>query len=192
MTQSKKYAVTGGIGSGKTAFINIIKELGYPVFSCDEIYGQLRREEGYLALLSGEFPECVQNGRFDFALLAKLVFSSPDARQRLNALSHPIIMERLFACMDQEKASFAEVPLLYEGGFEGHFDGVIALVRKDDARIDAVRRRDGLSEAEIRARIAAQTNLEIFEKKGAIIIENDGSLEHLRQKAAKLLEALGL
>ena len=43
-----KIAVTGGIGSGKSAVANIIKEQGYAVFSCDEIYNELLRDEAFI------------------------------------------------------------------------------------------------------------------------------------------------
>ena len=44
MMQNKKiYAVTGGIGSGKTAVCRILAEFGYPVFSCDVVYAELTR-----------------------------------------------------------------------------------------------------------------------------------------------------
>lgn len=192
MKQSKKFAVTGGIGSGKSALINILKELGYPVFSCDEIYAELRREEGYLEKLSKEFDECVKDGHFDFTLLSRLVFSSKEARDRLNALSHPLIMERLLKSMEGHEVAFAEVPLLFEGGYETLFDDVIAVVRREDERIAAVCRRDRLSKEEVRSRIAAQTDERTYRAKGAYIVVNDGSLIHLKKKAEDLLKALGL
>ena len=60
MKQNKKIAVTGGIGSGKTLFCNILKEMGCAVFSCDKIYGELIKDEEFLSLLQVFFPECFQ------------------------------------------------------------------------------------------------------------------------------------
>ncbi|MDE6677392.1 MAG: dephospho-CoA kinase, partial [Clostridia bacterium] len=135
MTRNKKIAITGGIGSGKSLFCEILKEKGYSVFSCDSISKQLRKEEEYLSLVKDAFPECVINGSLSEFALSEKVFSDGAARKKLESISHPLIMQRLFAEMEKQPVSFAEVPLLFEGGFEGSFDAVIALVRPKEARI---------------------------------------------------------
>ena len=61
MKQSK-IAVTGGLGSGKSAVCQILKDLGYPVFSCDEINRELWGEEEYLGILAKTFPDCPADG----------------------------------------------------------------------------------------------------------------------------------
>lgn len=190
MKQSKKYAVTGGIGSGKSAFLRALAEAGFPVFSCDAIYAEMRGDARFLRALGELFPACVRNGAFDFSLLSERVFSDEAERARLNAFTHPKIMERLMARMEKEKVSFAEVPLLFEGGYEGAFDGVIALRRDDAARIASVCARSGLSEAEVRARMARQWDAARLAEKKCIIVENDGSEEDLRRKAGEALRSL--
>ncbi len=189
MTQSKKIAITGGIGSGKSAFSALLREKGYPVFSCDEIYAELRREPQYVTALQAVFPDCVKDGTIDKSALSKKVFSDEKELMKLNALSHPLIMERLLQKMERERVCFAEVPLLYEGGFEGLFDGVILLKREKSARIAAVKLRDGLSEEEILARIARQRDHDAS-CGGCIVIENDGTLSDLRGKADEVLKRL--
>ncbi len=190
MTQSKRIAVTGGIGSGKSTLLSILKEFGYPVFSCDEIYRELRKEPSYLALLGEAFPDCMQGDRFDFAALSKKVFSDEAALKKLNALSHPLIMERLLRRM--QGVSFAEVPLLYEGGFESLFDGVLVVVRDKAARISSVMARDSLSEAEILARIRNQIDESDLKDKDCVFIVNDGNIADLKKKTRDALCALNI
>lgn len=190
--QNKKIAVTGGIGSGKSALCAILREKGYPVFSCDEIYAELCGDCDYLSVLGSRFPECIVEGKLDRKKLSQKIFSDPAARDALNALSHPRIMQRLFDRMEKFPVSFAEVPLLYEGGYEGMFDGVIALRRSRERRKDAVRRRDGLSDEQIEARIASQLDERELAKKNCFLIENDGSLTELRTKAEKALQSFGI
>ena len=48
MKQNKKIAVTGGIGSGKSTAIKMIKEHGFAVFSCDEVYADLVKDKRFL------------------------------------------------------------------------------------------------------------------------------------------------
>ena len=61
----KKVAITGGIGSGKSTVSEIIKKSGYPVFSCDEIYGELLSDTAYIETLRTRFPSAVRNGKID-------------------------------------------------------------------------------------------------------------------------------
>lgn len=192
MTQSKKYAVTGGIGSGKSAFSQILRSMGYPVFSCDEIYAALRKEEPYRGALVALFPDCAKGASPDFSAISRKVFSDETALKKLNALSHPLIIERLTARMQSEPVSFAEVPLLYEGNFEGLFDGVVALVRNREERIGAVIERDKLTRDEVLARMSRQVSEEELRGKNCLIIENDGTLDDLRAKAERALALLGI
>ena len=192
MTQSKKYAVTGGIGSGKTAVCGILKEFGYPVFSCDEISRALWKDKAYLEALKALFPSCIKEGEPDKTAISALVFSDEAARRKIEAFSHPRIMEELFAQMNAHAVSFAEVPLLFEGGYEKLFDGVLAVERKEDLRICSVMARDGLSEEAISRRIAAQLPDEERRKKGVICIGNNGSKEELRLFVKNALSLLGL
>ena len=192
MKPSKKIAITGGIGSGKSVLCAILREMGYPVFSCDEIYARLCGEADYIALIEKRFPACVKDGSIDKKALSRLVFADETARNELNGLSHPRIMARLLEQMAGHQVAFAEVPLLYEGGFEGLFDGVIAVIRDKSARVSAVSARSGLSEGEILARMAAQLDEGVYRERGAYLIVNDGSLDDLRQSAQKLIEHFGI
>lgn len=187
MTQNRKIAITGGIGSGKSAFSRILRDRGLPVFSCDEINAELFHDEGYLAALALRFPDCVKGGVPDKAALSARVFSDPAARAALEAIAHPVIMRRLSERMSAFPVSFAEVPLLYEGGFEGMFDAVIALRRDAEARLRAVRERDGLSEEEILRRMSRQIDARSLGERDCILIENIGDLSELKEKALAAL-----
>ena len=192
MTQNKKIAVTGGIGSGKTQFCAIVRDLGYPVFSCDEISDELWKDEGYLAGLSERFPACVEGGALRKDLLSKLVFSDEAALKELNAYAHPRIMGALLERMEACKIAFAEVPLLFEGGYEKLFDGVVVVTREEDARMRAVAARDGLTDGEIRARMRAQRPSSAEVGRKCVLVRNDGSLGELRQEAIEALRKLGI
>ncbi len=190
MKQNKKIAVTGGIGSGKTLFCNILKEMGCAVFSCDEIYGEIIKEEEYLSRLQVLFPECFQNGELNKERLSERIFSDTDAKKRLESLAHPLIMRRLITKMNGEAIAFAEVPLLFEGGFENLFDRVIALVRDKEERIRAVTERSGLSKREVLCRMENQFDPAFLSQKNCHVVVNDGSQEDLKQKAKQLLNKL--
>ena len=190
MMQSKKFAITGGIGSGKSTVCRMLRERGYVVFSCDEIYRELRSEEAYLSRIAEIFPDCLDENGLNAPMLSARVFSDESALERLNAVAHPLVMERLMARMNELPLSFAEVPLLFEGGFEALFDGVLALRREKKVRIAAVRARDGLTEAEILARMARQFDEWLLSQKNCIVLENDGDEKVLSRKLDLALRTL--
>lgn len=192
MTQSRKYAVTGNIGSGKSTVLEILKDLGYPVFSCDEISRGLWQQAEYTEGLARLFPSAVRGGKIGKAPLAALVFSDPSALRTLNAYSHPRIMEELFRRMREYPLSFAEVPLLFEEGLEGGFDGVIAVRRERNARLCAAAERDGSDPSEIERRAANQLDPALLEERDCVIVENDCPKDGLKEKVCAALAALGI
>ena len=129
-----KVAITGGIGSGKSTALSYLKELGYPVFSCDEIYKEVISSKEYIDKIKEFFPEAVTHGCIERKILSEIVFNDPEKRALLNGISHPLIMQKLYEQMDtsENELVFAEVPLLFEGGFENEFDHVIVILRKEE------------------------------------------------------------
>ena len=186
-----KIAITGGIGSGKSAVCRILKERGYPVFSCDEINRTLLSEKSYLDGLCALFPTCVKEKKKKKTALASLVFSDKEALETLNAYAHPRISERLQRDMDgAKKTCFAEVPLLFESGMTKQFDGAIVVLRNKEERIRAVVARDGLTAERAEARMKQQFDYNGPLPDGCLVIENDGDEAALREKVDEALKAL--
>lgn len=186
-----KIAITGGIGSGKSAVCRILKERGYPVFSCDEINRTLLSEKSYLDGLCALFPACVKDGNLQKTALAALVFSDKEALETFNAYAHPRISERLQREMEgARKTCFAEVPLLFESGIAEQFDGVIVVLRNKEERIRAVVTRDGLTAERAEARMKQQFDYDGPLPDGCLVIENDGDEAALREKVDEALKAL--
>ncbi len=193
-----KIAVTGGIGSGKSQVLQLINELGYPTFSCDEIYKEIAQSAEYVKQIGEVFPSCVKNEKLDRKQLSEIVFSNEERRAQLNAISHPLIMNSLLSKMQNcnENFVFAEVPLLFEGKFENRFDFVIVVQRDLKQRIAAIKNRDNLSEEEINNRMQSQidyssnTVQNYFKEKQFFIIENSSSIEELKNQLQKILEKI--
>ena len=186
---TKKIAITGGIGSGKSVVLQCAKNLGYPVFSCDEIYRDIIKTPAYVEKISSIFPDCVIGGAIDKKRLAEIVFNNDGALQKLNEVAHPMIMNVLFSEMDKvkEKIAFAEVPLLFEGGYENKFHETIYVKRNIDARIKAIVRRDQTDECSAKKRIATQFDpdskmgQEKLKNIGASILENNADISYLEK-----------
>ena len=191
----KKIAITGGIGSGKSVAARYLADLGYPVFSCDEIYKEIIESPAYIEKIEHRFPKAVKNKRIDRKALAQAVFNSKENLQFLNSVSHPLIMECLLKKMEKVNSDlvFAEVPLLFEGHFENLFDKVLVLLRDEEKRKKDLVLRDNLSEKEIDSRMQSQFCYTSNEGRlrlkncNACVIENNGNLHDLKNKIDQFL-----
>lgn len=188
----KIIAVTGGIGAGKTTVAKILKDAGYKVFGADETYKKL--------LKNGDFKRKIYNaiglkynGRFIKKQVADAVFGDPDRLKALNDATHSEIMRVMLekskkAALKNGGLVFNEVPLLFEGGFESLYDGVIVVVRNKEVRIAAALARDKTDEKRVLARINNQTDYEKKDLTAYTLIENDGDISSLSKKVKKAVE----
>ena len=194
----KKIAITGGIGSGKSLVLEILRQQGFSCFSCDEIYAELVKEPSYIQTIAGIFPGVVVNGVIDKKQLGVVVFHDNTAREKLNTVAHKEIMAKLYRLMEEANGElvFAEVPLLFEGNYENHFDEVIVVMRSKEERVSSVCTRDDLSKCEVEARISAQFDYEnigqkINQTKQPIhILQNKGDKEELYLATARLVKQI--
>lgn len=192
----KRIAITGGIGSGKSCVLQKLRELGYATLSCDEIYKEIIKEPNYIQTIAQMFPEVVEKEGINRRKLADIVFSDKQKREALEKVAHPLIMSSLYKSMDNANTSlvFAEVPLLFEGGYEKDFDAVILVKREEVDRINAVAKRDGLSIKEIEQRIKSQNNFQTSLSKGkkALIwvLDNNKDLAMLEIRLLEILKEI--
>lgn len=190
MTQSNvKIAITGGIGSGKSTVAEIIRRQGYAVFSCDEIYNELLQNAVFVNKLAEEFDGVLTpDGAIDRVKLSEKVFSDKSALKRLNAFTHPAVMDEVLKKSERYNLSFTEVPLLFENGYEKFFDGVIVVLRDEEERISSVIKRDETDREKVILRIKSQFNYnnDVFAK--YYVIRNGGNFDDL---AAKTYEIVG-
>lgn len=191
----KKFiAVTGGIGSGKSTLLGLFKAAGYPIFSADEIYAELLRNEEFVHLVSlsvGVEPIKTENGlKLDREKIAEKIFSDGNLLKNLNEVTHGAIMtEMQNRAKREDKTVFCEVPLLFEGGYEKLFDLIIVVRRSDEDRIKAVEIRDGKTKEKVKKIIENQFDYsKIIEDGHTIIVENDGDLSALKVNAEKILD----
>ncbi len=194
----KKVAITGGIGSGKSTVLQTIKNLGYPVFSCDEINGELIRQPEYVKKIATLFPSCVKEKEIDKETLAKIIFSDDAARKKLNQAAHPLIMQRLLSKIDECKTPlvFAEVPLLFEGDFVEFFDIILIVTRPLEDRIKSIVKRDKIDCERAKERILAQFDYSLdkvqdkAKNRRLVYFDNDEPMAEIKNKIQKIIETL--
>lgn len=184
-----KIAVTGGIGSGKTTVCNLIKEFGYPVFSCDEVYAELLNGNELAKKIAGEFGEGIlTDGKIDRSKLSEYVFNDKLKLEKLNEITHRKIFEEMFSRAEDCKGLvFFEVPLLFEGNYQNLFDGVVVVLRAEEDRISSIVKRDNLTVEQIKTRIKNQHNYDNCEFAQYYVIHNRGQIDDLRGIISKIL-----
>ncbi len=185
-------AVTGGIGSGKSTVSNIIKELGYAVFSADEVYKNLLNDsEFFNGVLSSVGVTYNGDKKASLKEVSSIVFSSKEALNKLNNYTHPKIMQKLFELNKSKNGVvFNEVPLLFEGGYESFYNEVIIVLRDKQKRIQSIIKRDGLTNQEIENRIKNQFNYENNQIIKHTVIYNDGSLIQLERSVKAVVNEI--
>lgn len=177
-----KVAVTGGIASGKTTVCNYIKEQGYPLFSCDEIYAELLTCGAFTEKLTSEFGNDILavDGGIDRRMLANAVFSDSDKLKKLNEITHPLIFSEMFRRAENCKGLvFFEVPVLFECGYEKLFNEVVVVQRDMNERISSLANRNKLSLKEAQIRVESQLNYDNCKFEEYYVIHNQGNIANL-------------
>lgn len=190
-----KIAVTGGIGSGKSTVCSILRKRGYAVYSCDEVYKLVLRDDCVIKQLAAEFGDGIVNddGTLNRVKLSAIVFDDEEKLKRLNKITHPKIFDKMFyLSKEDEGVVFFEVPLLFEGGYQVLFDDVLVILRDDNKRIEGVVQRDGLTENEVKNRLNKQTNYNIADLSKYYVIHNNDNIVNLNNKIEDFLVAIAL
>ena len=191
------YGITGGMGSGKSTVSNHIRSLGYVVLDADQISRDLMVPGSpLLQKLQRVFGEEIVDGygELDRRKLADMVFSDRGKTKKLNRITHDAIYKKVTEeykrIMDKNPDAkvFADVPLLFEAGWEKMFDKTILVTAPLDVRLERVKKRDGLTEEEIKKRINQQMPEDRKAVKADFIMDNSKDVESLINKANYVLK----
>lgn len=191
--------LVGRAGSGKTTVARALAEAGAVVIEADRIGHEITDLDPEVrAALVAEYGPGVyrEDGRLDRAQVAARVFTEPEARARLDALVHPRILARIRRDVAALRTTGYRGPividaaLMLEWGLERECDAVLAVTAPERDQIERLWRARGWSEAQARARLAAQRSNEDFAAAADETIVNTGSSEALRHEARAALERL--
>ena len=185
--------LTGGIGSGKSAAAEAFAALGAAIVDTDAIAHQLTGPRGpAMPAIREAFGKAVltADGALDRGAMRALAFTVPAARERLEAILHPLIRvesERLIAVHVPAPYIVLVVPLLVEAGdYRERVDRVAVVDCDDETRIQRVIARNGLARTEIERILAAQAGREQRLAAADDVIENGGTPADLRKRVAVL------
>ena len=182
-------AITGGIGSGKSYVSVLLQAAGIPVYNTDnEAKRLMLSDEGIRQDLISLLGEGVYtDGALNKPMLASYLFAGPENAARINAIVHPRVKADFRRWMEEQEGQEIvglECAILFEAGFADTVDAVVTVYAPEALRVERAMKRDGATEAQIRARIAAQMDDEEKCRLSDYIIYNDGSISLENQLSA--------
>ena len=191
-----RLALTGGVATGKSTALKILKELGCNTISSDDIVRELMRTDKKLIMQLKSTFNCVdENGVVDRKALGKLVFNDKVAKDKLESLTHPlvkIVRKEFFKKCESTGNQFVvcETPLLFEKGLMNEFDYSILLVSSLDIRIDRyVNSGKGTQD-----KFFSITHNQLLDSKKTaradFVIKNNGTKLQLKEKLEQTLKAI--
>lgn len=189
--------LTGGVGTGKSTVAGFLRELGSTVLDADQAAREVVEPgtDGLAEVVEAFGPGYLKDGRLDRARLAGLVFVDAEARRRLEAIVHPRVRvwmaEGTRAAAERGEAIVVqEIPLLFETGLDRLMSAVVVVWVPVEVQLRRLVEGQTWSEADARARIAAQLPIEQKRARADFVVDNSGSRDETRAQVVRLWATL--
>jgi dephospho-CoA kinase len=187
-----KVALTGGIGSGKSAAGDFFEDLGAVVVDADQLARDVieRGTDGFDELVATFGDEILTNGILDRSKLGQIVFADPNARKTLEEIIHPRVAEAFEEIVQSSPADSVivyQIPILVETKGQDRFDYIITVEATLENRTARLKNR-GLKGYEIDSRMKAQASDSERAAIADAVFKNDGDLDQLLRQVENIYE----
>jgi len=182
------YALTGGIATGKSTVVSLLKQSGFRVIDADRIaHDILDEQHKKIGEMFGK--SFVNQDKVDRKRLGSVVFADPVKRKELEALLHPMIYDRISEAsikLDKRAEPYiVDIPLFYEGGRYA-IENVIVVYANQAQQLERVMQRDNYSKEEALARIGSQIDIQEKRDNATHVIDNSGTLKQLEFETERI------
>ncbi|MEY2672773.1 MAG: hypothetical protein RLZZ508_650 [Actinomycetota bacterium] len=180
--------VSGGLGSGKTLFTQLCAKHGAKVLNADEIVKELYSKDSQMLSELQEIlgPEIVnQDGEVDKKLIASLIFSNDTLRQKVEAVIHPRVQNRLLNESKSTDLLVYEIPVLNSRTNLSLANYVVYVEAPEGLRLERAVER-GMDFEDAKSRIEVQRS-NTYVPENAILIQNSGSVDELEKSVINFL-----
>jgi len=189
-----KLGLTGSIATGKSTVLNMLADLGVPVFSSDEAVHALYRGAA-VAPLEALFPGVTVDGVIDRTELAQRLLHTPERLAEVEAIVHPLVRSQIAAFFEGAEAAgatlaVADIPLLFERGFDYGLDAVVVTVVDEVTQRRRALRRPGMTVEKLDTLLARQMPQAEKQSRATHVIDTSQPLEVTRDRVVALVEAL--
>jgi dephospho-CoA kinase len=189
-----KIGLTGSIATGKTTALETFADLGVPVFSSDDAVHALYRGEA-VAPIERLFPGVSKDGEVDRAALAQRLLDEPGRLREVEAIVHPLVRNQIayfFKAAEGkgEPLAVADIPLLFEGGFDFGLDAVIVTTVDEDIQRRRALERPGMTVEKLDAILARQLPQAEKRRRATYVLDTAGPIEETQQRIRTLVDEL--
>lgn len=151
----------------------------------------------YLDEIMAVFGKDVLNkeGTLNRKILGNIIYNDLSQKQKLDKITFPYIVKRMEEEIDSSlKAHFdyilIDAPLLFEAEINSRCDVVIAVLAKEENKMNRICKRDNVSLQVAKSRLTIQQTDAFFKQNSDFIIENNGDLEEIRKEVERILESI--
>ncbi len=195
--QNLVVGITGGIGSGKSTFCEILTQNNFPVIHSDNMAKEIMATDDAVKKRIIETlgtQSYFNDGKINTHYLRDIVFNDFEKLQILNSIVHPAVIKKTKEKIEDLKKNnhiiFVESALIYEANFDKLFDFIILIYSEQRERLRRVKQRSNLTDEEILKIMQTQIPDEEKRKYADIIVENNDNIDELKSRAKFILTIL--
>ena len=191
--------LTGGIATGKSTVAGFLAQAGAAIIDADKIaHSVVRKGQSAWEKIVAHFGEAVLNpeGEINRVLLGDIIFKDKEQKAVLNGIVHPEVFKEMSRQIDDAAAArpgeviILDVPLLIESGMHASMAEVVLVYTPQAVQLRRLMERDGLNEADARARIDSQMPIEGKRAHASILIDNSADLNATRARSIEVYAQL--
>lgn len=192
MKQNKKIiGITGGVGSGKSEVLRILKEdFQAKIIIADQVAHDLMEPgnvnyKGIVAEFGTDI--LLEDKKINRKALGQIVFHNKEKLQRLNQLTHPNVDRQIQEIMKEAREEdchliVCEAAILVGAGYEAMFDELWYIFTREEVRRERLKASRGYSDEQIDAMLSNQTSEEEFKRIADVVIDNSDTLERTKEQ----------
>lgn len=184
--------LTGNFGSGKSTVLKIFASLGAITVSADEIVHRLLKTDEVKGKIAARLGNVFnEHGELDKKKVASVVFADAFQRRFLESLLHPLVMDEIMeiGAKNRDKIVAAEIPLLFECGFQKDVDKVVTVTAGRDVVIMRLGAK-GFGGEEVKSRLASQMPDNVKAGRSDYVVDNSGEPGLLESEIRRIYEKL--
>ncbi len=190
-----KVGLTGNYGMGKSSATKMFKDLGAVTIDSDDIVASLLNEESIKGQIMGLLGvEAVDEyGNLDKKYIADKIFNNKELRRNIEVILHPLVFMKVNSLIAKLRAQnriiIIEVPLLFEGGYQGHFNRTITVFADRKSALSRLR-KSGVSRKDALLRLQNQMDIRSKKRLADYCINNSGTKRQTEAQVRKIFQLL--
>jgi len=190
--------ITGGVGCGKSAVMDLLKEFGVETILADEVGHEVMAPDGeaYEEIVAtfGRDILVHESGAIDRKILGAKVFNDKKSLDKLNSIIHPAVKQRILGkikmiCKAKADAMIAiEAALLLEDNYDEICDTIWYIYATKRERIKRLKESRGYSDEKIASIMKNQLTEKEFRRRCDEVIDNSKDISKTRKNLQKILD----